>query len=71
MTFYGPSRGSHGAYWYDWTTTDEVAWRHFYQVWFTLVNDYKKMGGRVTTGSDAAFCAGLALSDTGNSACTR
>ena len=24
-------------------------------VWFKLVNDYKKMGGRVTTGSDSGF----------------
>ena len=53
--FYAPSRTNHGAYWYDWTTEDEVAWRNFYQVWFKLVNDYKKMGGRVTTGSDSGF----------------
>jgi imidazolonepropionase-like amidohydrolase len=55
MDFYAPSRTSHGAYWYDWTTEDEIAWRNFYQVWFQLVNDYKKMGGRVTTGSDSGF----------------
>ena len=55
MDFYAPSRSNHGAYWYDWTTEDEVAWRNFYQVWFRLVNDYKKMGGRVTTGSDSGF----------------
>jgi len=55
MDFYSPSRSSHGAYWYDWTTEDEVQWRNFYQVWFRLVNDYKKMGGRVTTGSDSGF----------------
>jgi imidazolonepropionase-like amidohydrolase len=55
MDFYSPSRSSHGAYWYYWTTWDEVAWRNFYQVWFRLVNDYKKMGGRVTTGSDSGF----------------
>jgi imidazolonepropionase-like amidohydrolase len=55
MDFYAPSRSSHGAYWYYWTTEDEVAWRNFYQVWFKLVNDYKKMGGRITTGSDAGF----------------
>jgi hypothetical protein len=55
MDFYAPSRNNHGAYWYDWTTEDEVAWRNFYQVWFKLVNDYKKMGGRVTTGSDSGF----------------
>ena len=53
--FYQPSRRNHGAYWYDWTTEDEVAWRNFYQVWFKLMNDYKKMGGRVTTGSDSGF----------------
>ena len=47
MDFYAPSRTNHGAYWYDWTTEDEVAWRNFYQVWFRLMNDYKKMGGRV------------------------
>jgi imidazolonepropionase-like amidohydrolase len=55
MEFYAPSRQSHGSYWFDWTTEDEIAWRNFYQVWFKLLNDYKKMGGRVTTGSDAGF----------------
>jgi hypothetical protein len=55
MDFYTPSRASHGSYWFNWTTEDEVAWRNFYQVWFRLLNDYKKMGGRVTTGSDSGF----------------
>ena len=34
---------------------DEIAWRNFYQVWFRLLNDYKKMGGRVTASDDAAY----------------
>jgi imidazolonepropionase-like amidohydrolase len=55
MDFYAPSRENHGAYWFNWTTHDEVAWRNFYQVWFRLLNDYKKMGGRVATGSDSGF----------------
>jgi imidazolonepropionase-like amidohydrolase len=55
MAFYEPSRVNHGSYWYDWTTEDEIAWRNFYQTWFRLMNDYKKMGGRVTTGSDSGF----------------
>jgi imidazolonepropionase-like amidohydrolase len=55
MEFYEPSRANHGAYWFDWTTEDEVAWRNFYQTWFRLLNDYKKIGGRVTTGSDSGF----------------
>jgi len=53
--FYTPNRESHGAYWFDWTTEDEVAWRNFYRVWMQFVNDYKNMGGRVTVGSDSGF----------------
>jgi imidazolonepropionase-like amidohydrolase len=55
MDFYSPSRSTHGSYWYYWTLDDEIAWRNFYQVWFRLLNDYKKMGGRVTISADAAF----------------
>ena len=57
--FYQPSRQAHGSYWFYWTTEDEIAWRNFYQVWFRLVNDYKNMGGRVTTGSDSGFIYNL------------
>ncbi len=55
MDFYAPSRTNHGSYWYYWTTWDEIAWKNFYRVWMHLTNDYKKMGGRVTTGSDSGF----------------
>jgi imidazolonepropionase-like amidohydrolase len=55
MDFYSPSRSTHGSYWYYWTLDDEIAWRNFYQVWFRLLNDYKKLGGRVTISADAAF----------------
>jgi hypothetical protein len=55
IDFYTPSLVNHGAYFHDWTTEDEVAWRNFFQVWFRLLNDYKRMGGRVTAGSDAGF----------------
>jgi hypothetical protein len=53
--FYTPNRESHGAYWFYWTTEDEVAWRNFYRVWMQFVNDYKNRGGRVTVGSDSGF----------------
>ncbi|MDG1874212.1 MAG: hypothetical protein P8J27_09890, partial [Mariniblastus sp.] len=55
MQFFEPSRKNHGSYWFDWTTEDEVQWRNFYHVWMQLINDYKKMGGRVTTGADSGF----------------
>lgn len=53
--FYQPNRVAHGAYWFDWTTEDEVAWKNFYRVWMTFLNDFKNAGGRVTTGSDSGF----------------
>jgi imidazolonepropionase-like amidohydrolase len=53
--FYVPSRESHGSYWFDWTTADEVAWKNFYRVWMQFLNEYKNMGGRVTVGSDSGF----------------
>lgn len=53
--FFAPSRYAHGSYWFDWTTADEVAWKHNFQKWMTFVNDYKNHGGRVTTGSDAGY----------------
>jgi imidazolonepropionase-like amidohydrolase len=53
--FYTPNRVNHGAYFYNWTTWDEVAWKKFYQVWMEFINDYKNMGGRVTPSTDAGF----------------
>lgn len=53
--FFQASREAHGSYWFYWTTEDEVAWKNFYHVWMSFLNDYKNRGGRVTTGSDSGF----------------
>lgn len=53
--FYGPSRISHGSYWHNWGTEQEVAWKENYRLWMTFINEYKNRGGRVTTGSDSGF----------------
>jgi imidazolonepropionase-like amidohydrolase len=53
--FYQPSKISHGSYWHDWGTEQEVAWKDNYNLWMTFVNEYKNRGGRVTTGSDSGF----------------
>lgn len=53
--FYQPSKISHGSYWHDWGTEQEVAWRENYKLWMTFINEYKNRGGRVTTGSDSGF----------------
>ncbi len=53
--FYTPNRTNHGAYFFNWTTWDEVAWKNFFRVWHMLLNDYKNVGGRVTVSTDAGF----------------
>ena len=53
--FYQSSRENHGSYFFDWTTKREVQWRNFYKNFMGIVNDYKNMGGRVTTGTDSGF----------------
>jgi imidazolonepropionase-like amidohydrolase len=53
--FYAPNRISHGSYWFEWGTEQEVAWRENYRLWMTFVNEYKNRGGRVTAGSDSGF----------------
>ena len=53
--FYIANRSNHGAYFFDWTTDDEVNWRNFYRVWMQFINEYKNLGGRVTASSDAGF----------------
>ena len=53
--FFQPSRQAHGSYWFDWTTTDEIAWKRNFERWMTFLNDYKNHGGRVTLGSDAGY----------------
>ena len=57
--YYTPSRYNHGAYYFDWTTADEVAWKNFFRVWMSFLNDYKNAGGRVTVSSDAGYTYNL------------
>ncbi|HEX4494783.1 MAG TPA: amidohydrolase family protein [Thermoanaerobaculia bacterium] len=53
--FYTPNRQSHGAYWYYWTTENEIDWKNNYRLWMAFVNEYKNRGGRVTVGTDSGF----------------
>ncbi|HSF44256.1 MAG TPA: amidohydrolase family protein [Thermoanaerobaculia bacterium] len=53
--FYAPNRNSHGSYWFDWTTENEVDWKNNYRLWMTFLNEYKNRGGRVTVGSDSGY----------------
>ncbi len=55
MDFYTPSRANHGSFFFDWTTSDEVAWKKFYERWMQFLLEYMHMGGRVTPSTDAGF----------------
>lgn len=53
--FYEPSYQSHGSYWHNWGTEQEVEWKNNYRLWMSFINEYKNRGGRVTAGSDNGF----------------
>lgn len=53
--FFEPDAKSHGSFFFDWTTADEVKWKNNYQIWMQFINEYKNKGGRVTAGSDSGF----------------
>lgn len=53
--YFEPSRGGHGAYWYRWSVGDEIQWKAQYRRWMQFLDDYKNLGGRVSTGSDSGF----------------
>lgn len=53
--FFEPSLQSHGSYWVNWGTEQEVEWKNNYRLWMIFINEYKNRGGRVTTGSDNGY----------------
>ena len=53
--FFEPNRQSHGSYWFNWGTEQEIEWKENYRLWMTFVNEYKNRGGRVTAGSDNGY----------------
>lgn len=53
--WFEPSRDSHGSFFFDWTTADEIAWKRNYRRWMAFVDEYKNRGGRVAAGADAGF----------------
>lgn len=53
--FFTPNPRSHGSFFGDWGTEQEVGWRHTYQLWMRFVRDFHRRGGRVAAGSDSGF----------------
>jgi amidohydrolase family protein len=53
--FFTPNPRSHGSFFGDWGTEQEVDWRQNYQLWMRFVRDFHRRGGRVAAGSDSGF----------------
>lgn len=53
--YFEPNPKSHGSYWHNWTTANEIEWKNNYRLWMMFLNDYKNHGGRITVGSDSGF----------------
>jgi hypothetical protein len=53
--YFQPQRGGHGAYFYRWSTANEVEWRESFRIWMSFVNEFKNRGGRECAGSDSGF----------------
>lgn len=59
MRAFAPNPKIHGSFFFDWKTSDEIAWKANYKLWMTFINDYKNAGGRIAVGSDAGFIYGV------------
>ena len=57
--FYRASREKHGSFFFNWTTQDEIEWKHNYKLWMQFVNEYKNRGGKVVVGSDTGYIYSL------------
>ncbi|WP_432102193.1 amidohydrolase family protein [Streptomyces sp. bgisy091] len=53
--YFAPDPSSHGSFFSDWGTEQEVAWRETYRIWMRYVRDYHDRGGTVLAGSDSGF----------------
>jgi cytosine/adenosine deaminase-related metal-dependent hydrolase len=56
---YSPSPGRHATHFFNWKTSDEIAWKHKYQIWMKWIKYFFDNGGTLIAGSDTAFIYAL------------
>jgi hypothetical protein len=52
---FSPQPGRHATHFFDWKTSDEIAWKEKYEIWMRYVRYFFENGGTLTAGSDTAF----------------
>jgi imidazolonepropionase-like amidohydrolase len=53
--YFKPSPARHGAFSWNWSTEDEIAWKENYRIWMKAVRDFADKGGLVGAADDAGF----------------
>ena len=56
---YSPSPGRHATHFFNWKTSDEIAWKQKYKIWMKWIKYFFDNGGRLVAGSDTAFIYAL------------
>jgi cytosine/adenosine deaminase-related metal-dependent hydrolase len=56
---WSPSLGRHATHFFEWKTSDEIAWKRKYRVWMKYLKYFFDNGGIITVGSDVAFIYAL------------
>ncbi|KAG0920005.1 hypothetical protein G6F32_015819 [Rhizopus arrhizus] len=56
--YFQPQRGGHGAYWYRWSTTNEIEWKQNYRLWMQFINEYKNLDLRLRLRARTGTAAG-------------
>ena len=53
--YFRPDLSNHGSFYLEWTTEDEIEWKHNYQLWFGALREFARRGGVIGAGEDAGF----------------
>jgi imidazolonepropionase-like amidohydrolase len=56
---WSPQPGRHATHFFEWKTSDEVAWKQKYEIWMKYIRYFFQNGGTLTAGSDTAFIYAL------------
>jgi hypothetical protein len=56
---WSPQPGRHATHFFEWKTSDEVAWKKKYEIWMKYIRYFFQNGGTLTVGSDTAFIYAL------------
>lgn len=56
-----PDPSTHGAFYHEWKTSDEVRWKNNYRIWMDWVREFHERGGLLTVGTDTSPWGGIAI----------